>query len=720
MAFSASCSDTTPLYLNLITSSNVYGTTPIFNFGYYFLPTYTDGMTAVTDALPSAIANATNNLSIPQPTSSSKVGITFSLMPILNDITLRNLNYKLSAGNPVNWTITKAPLGIALTGTYSGSTTITPSAITVTGLQNSETLNALSSATVNYANVADNSLNYVTAISGATGTANLSNYAITLARNDTADTNTTNTATITAKALTMSGLLVPASKIYNATTAAVVSGTAALQTAEAIGTGDSSDGKPYSGDTVNFTGTAVGTYNIKDVGATSVIYSGLGLDNNNYSLTLQTPASATITAKALTMSGLLVPASKIYNATTAAVVSGTAALQTAEAIGTGDSSDGKPYSGDTVNFTGTAVGTYNIKDVGATSVIYSGLGLDNNNYSLTLQTPASATITAKALTISGLTAGNKEYDALRTATMNSTAATGWISGDDVTVSATGLFDTKAVGTGKTVALTSSYGGADKGNYTITDQASTTANITAKAITISGLTAGNKEYDALRTATVNSSAATGWISGDDVTVSATGLFDTKAVGTGKTVALTSSYDGADKGNYTITDQASTTANITAKGLTVSGATTISPYTGSVQTNTLLPPVGLLDSDTVTGVSGLATRTLVGTSVDSLSAATGTGLSNYTITYVNGSLQITPAALPPSLPAIISNRYIDSMTYLQSLFFLNNVDLETGVECNKSTTYTTSAKKCTTSNAGSVLRVIDGGINSNFIGASLNDD
>ena len=154
--------------------------------------------------------------------------------------------------------------------------------------------------------------------------------------------------------------------------------------------------------------------------------------------------------------------------------------------------------------------------------------------------------------------------------------------------------------------------------------------------------------------------------------------------------------------------------------MSGATTISPYTGSVQTNTLLPPVGLLDSDTVTGVSGLATRTLVGTSVDSLSAATGTGLSNYTITYVNGSLQIPPAALPPSLPAIISNRYIDSMTYLQSLFFLNNVDLETGVECNKSTTYTTSAKKCTTSNAGSVLRVIDGGINSNFIGASLNDD
>jgi hypothetical protein len=35
--------------------------------------------------------------------------------------------------------------------------------------------------------------------------------------------------------------------------------------------------------------------------------------------------------------------------------------------------------------------------------------------------------------------------------------------------------------------------------------------------------------------------------------------------------------------------------------------------------------------------------VGTYLDNLSAATGTGLGNYTITYVNGSLAITPAAL-----------------------------------------------------------------------------
>ena len=87
--------------------------------------------------------------------------------------------------------------------------------------------------------------------------------------------------------------------------------------------------------------------------------------------------------------------------------------------------------------------------------------------------------------------------------------------------------------------------------------------------------------------------------------------------------------------------------------------------------------------------------------------------------NGSLQITLAAFPPSLPDMISNRNIDTMAYLQSLFMLNDVDLETGIECNKSTTYAISAKKCVTSNTGSVPRVIDGGINFNFIGTSLNE-
>ena len=55
-----------------------------------------------------------------------------------------------------------------------------------------------------------------------------------------------------------------------------------------------------------------------------------------------------------------------------------------------------------------------------------------------------------------------------------------MSGDVVTVTATGAFTDPAVGNGKLVNLFSRYGGADAGNYTITGQTSTLANITAAA------------------------------------------------------------------------------------------------------------------------------------------------------------------------------------------------------------------------------------------------
>ena len=77
-------------------------------------------------------------------------------------------------------------------------------------------------------------------------------------------------------------------------------------------------------------------------------------------------------------------------------------------------------------------------------------------------------------------------------------------------------------------------------------------------------------------------------------------------------------------------------------TITGDTTSSLYTSNLQTNTFTTS-GLLGSDSVTGVATLASGTNVGTYADNLTSATGSGLSNYTISYVNGSLTITPAAL-----------------------------------------------------------------------------
>ena len=73
-----------------------------------------------------------------------------------------------------------------------------------------------------------------------------------------------------------------------------------------------------------------------------------------------------------------------------------------------------------------------------------------------------------------------------------------------------------------------------------------------------------------------------------------------VGTGKTVTLSSSYSGSDVSNYSVTDQSSTTANITAKALTVSGITASNKsYDGA--TSATLSTSSILYSGLVSGDS-----------------------------------------------------------------------------------------------------------------------
>src|SRR5204863_3827461 len=96
--------------------------------------------------------------------------------------------------------------------------------------------------------------------------------------------------------------------------------------------------------------------------------------------------------------------------------------------------------------------------------------------------------------------------------------------------------------------------------------STTANITAKGLTVSGITANDKVYDATTTAMLNTAGASlsGLISGDDVNLSvtgATGAFSDKNVGTAKPVTISGlSLTGADATNYTL-NHPTPTASIT---------------------------------------------------------------------------------------------------------------------------------------------------------------
>ena len=112
-------------------------------------------------------------------------------------------------------------------------------------------------------------------------------------------------------------------------------------------------------------------------------------------------------------------------------------------------------------------------------------------------------------------------------------------GDTVSVDnsrAAGAFADKNVGVNKVVNI-SGLGllGADAANYTLSGVTSAVlADITGKALTVSGITANNKVYDRTTTAVINTGSDTlvGVIRGDTVSVDnsgATGAFVDKNVG-----------------------------------------------------------------------------------------------------------------------------------------------------------------------------------------------
>lgn len=277
-------------------------------------------------------------------------------------------------------------------------------------------------------------------------------------------------------------------------------------------------------------------------------------------------------------------------------------------------------------------GTYSVENAdtipdAGNSVEYRVIFTSNDgNYVGVEVARGTVEIAQKPVTVSGITANDKVYDGTTVAELNTNSASigGKVDNDDVTIdvaNATGTFDTENVGTGKTVTISGiALGGNDAGNYKLSsDSATATADITAKAVTVSGITASNKVYDGNTSATIETSGAaiSDIVSGDNVTIDvakATGTFEDKNVGTGKTVTITGiALGGADKDNYTLTSGSATaTASITA-------SSNITDTTNKTQN--VVVGVGTFAEPTFTGVNvngvaetveGIVTYTIDGTS------------------------------------------------------------------------------------------------------------
>jgi hypothetical protein len=186
-------------------------------------------------------------------------------------------------------------------------------------------------------------------------------------------------------------------------------------------------------------------------------------------------------------------------------------------------------------------------------------------------------------------------------------------------------------------------GTDAGNYFLT-QPGTTANITNRSLTVTGITANNKMYDGTTNATLNLAGAAlqGVVGADDVTLNtnnAAGAFADPNTGVNKTVQVSGfGLSGAAAGNYSLT-QPAVTASITAATTTATINSSANPSpTGSNVTFTatlnVAPPGPGMPTGTVQFKADGVVLGSPATLIHGVASVTTAGLSHGTHTITAG--------------------------------------------------------------------------------------
>ncbi len=333
------------------------------------------------------------------------------------------------------------------------------------------------------------------------------------------------------------------------------------------------------------------------------------------------------------------------------------ASDASKTYGTADSFAGQDFTtsalvaGDSVtSLTFASAGAASSAPVGTDPIVPSaavGSGLSNYNITyangtLTV-TPAALTITASnaskgfgttqsfagtEFTETGLVTANG--DAISTVTLSSTGAPA-----SATVGNYSIVPSAAVGTGL-------------GNYTIAYDNGTLA-VTTATLTITAANA-SKVYGQTHTFAGTEFTTTGLTQGGSVTsvtLSSAGAAQSAAVGSDPITA--SAAVGSGLSNYTIVyDPGSLSVTPAALTITANNASKAIDTTASLG-DTAFTQTGLVtaNGDSVTSVTltstGAPAAAALGTYPIVPSAAVGTGLGNYTITYDNGTLTVAPAVL-----------------------------------------------------------------------------
>lgn len=360
------------------------------------------------------------------------------------------------------------------------------------------------------------------------------------------------TADITAKEITINGATVEGSKVYDGTVEAKITNAGTLS--------DNYDGENLT----IVTGSAA--YDNKNVGTgKTVAFTGFALAGDaagNYTLASQ-PAdtAADITVKEITINGAAVEASRIYDGTTDAKITNAGAPSV-------------NYDGENLK-AAAGKAAYDNKNVGkGKAVTFTGFALEGDaaaNYKLTAQPEAvTADITVKEIKIVDTAVeASKVYDGSTDAKITEKGTfDGLVDGDKVDiVTGKALYNDENVGNGKTVTFYDfALSGDDAANYVLSAQPEgTTANISAKELTITDLAVRDKQYDGKNTAEIEGTPALAGVVDGDVLELVNGVptFDSVTVGNNIPVSFTAftlSGDSVTVGNYTLTQPTGITASI----------------------------------------------------------------------------------------------------------------------------------------------------------------
>lgn len=219
-------------------------------------------------------------------------------------------------------------------------------------------------------------------------------------------------------------------------------------------------------------------------------------------------------------------------------------------------------------------------------------------------------VSAKELTITGLTGTNKVYDRTMAGSFTGTPLlNGVVAGDgaDVVLESGGVtatFAQTAPGTGLTLTVAGfAISGSKAGNYTVT-QPVLTADISAKELTLLNPAVTTRAFNGTTSATITGTLD-GVIAGDTVNFTGTGTFAN--VGPGAPIAVTASIvlTGAAAGNYTLVQPTGLSGRIN----------------GSATGNTIAQ--WTFEGDVITPAVGTGTASLIGGTTATFAAGNGGG-------------------------------------------------------------------------------------------------